>query len=90
MSARGGEEGAEHQRGARPPTDPSAGDRVRGEPAAVREYTVTARQLPWHVRSLGFDTGGTSYRLTTWYHPDIGDRAALPVRRKAEKGFTPL
>ncbi|MDX2632216.1 hypothetical protein PV381_37635 [Streptomyces scabiei] len=61
----------------------------RGRPAVVWEYTVIAQELPWHVRSLGFDTGGKSYQLTTWYHPDIEDRA-LPVYEKVEKTFTPL
>ncbi|MDX2784587.1 serine/threonine protein kinase, partial [Streptomyces caniscabiei] len=61
----------------------------RGEPAVVWEYTVTAQELPWHVRSLGFNTGGKSYQLTTWYHPDIEDRA-LPVYEKVEESFIPL
>jgi hypothetical protein len=61
----------------------------RGRPAVVWEYTVTAQELPWHVRSLGFNTGGKSYQLTTWYHPDIEDRA-LPIYEKVEKSFTPL
>lgn len=61
----------------------------RGEPAVVWEYTVTAQELPWHVRSLGFNTGGKSYQLTTWYHPDIEDRA-LPIYEKVEESFTPL
>ena len=61
----------------------------RGEPAVVWEYTVMAQELPWHVRSLGFNTGGKSYQLTTWYHPDIQDRA-LPVYEKVEESFTPL
>ncbi|MFM9812487.1 serine/threonine-protein kinase [Streptomyces scabiei] len=61
----------------------------RGRPAVVWEYTVIAQELPWHVRSLGFDTGGKSYQLTTWYQPDIEDRA-LPVYEKVEKTFTPL
>ncbi|MFF6779966.1 protein kinase [Streptomyces sp. NPDC012510] len=61
----------------------------RGEPAVVWEYAVTAQELPWRVRSLGFNTGGKSYQLTTWYHPDIEDRA-LPIYEKVEKSFTPL
>lgn len=61
----------------------------RGGPAVVWEYTVIAQELPWHVRSLGFDSGGKSYQLTTWYHPDIEDRA-LPIYEKVEKTFTPL
>ncbi|TQE38468.1 serine/threonine protein kinase [Streptomyces ipomoeae] len=61
----------------------------RGRPAVVWEYTVTAQELPWHVRSLGFDADGKSYQLTTWYHPDIEARA-LPIYEKVEKSFTPL
>ncbi|MEU5193027.1 protein kinase [Streptomyces scabiei] len=61
----------------------------RDRPAVVWEYTVIAQELPWHVRSLGFDAGGKSYQLTTWYHPDIEDRAR-PVYEKVEKTFTPL
>lgn len=53
----------------------------RGEPAVVREYSVTAQELPWHVRSLGFNTGGKSYRLTTWYHPDIRTGPCRSTRR---------
>ncbi|MEW2398563.1 protein kinase [Streptomyces sp. NPDC046862] len=61
----------------------------RGSPAVVWEYTVTARGLPWHVRLLGFRSGGTSYEISTWYAPDIEDRA-LPVYERVRDGFTPL
>jgi hypothetical protein len=61
----------------------------RGMPAVVWEYTVTAKGLPWHARLLGFDTGGRSYEITTWYHPDIEDRA-LPVYDRLKSTFTPL
>ncbi|MER6131691.1 protein kinase [Streptomyces sp. NPDC001815] len=61
----------------------------RGAPAVVWEYTVTAKGLPWHARLLGFDTGGKSYEITTWYRPDIEDRA-LPVYEKVKDGFTPM
>ncbi|WP_434028233.1 protein kinase domain-containing protein [Streptomyces graminofaciens] len=61
----------------------------RGMPAVVWEYRVTAQELPWRVRSLGFNTNGKSYQLTTWYHPDVEDRA-LPVYEAVEKSFRPL
>ncbi|MFS8197166.1 protein kinase domain-containing protein [Streptomyces sp. CWNU-52B] len=61
----------------------------KGRPAVVWEYTVTAKGLPWHARLLGFDTGGKSYEITTWYYPEIEDRA-LPVYEKVQKSFTPL
>ncbi|MEU9186083.1 serine/threonine-protein kinase [Streptomyces sp. NPDC048484] len=61
----------------------------RGNPAVVWEYTVTAKGLPWHARLLGFDTGGKSYELTTWYRPDIEDRARR-VYDNIRNSFTPL
>ncbi|MFD6292270.1 protein kinase [Streptomyces sp. NPDC060205] len=61
----------------------------RGAPAVVWEYTVTAKGLPWHARLLGFDIDGTSYELTTWYHPDVEERA-LRVYDNIKKTFTPL
>ncbi|MFD9515631.1 serine/threonine protein kinase [Streptomyces mirabilis] len=61
----------------------------RGAPAVVWEYTVTARGRLWHVRLLGFRAGGTSYEISTWYHPDI-EATALPVYDAVKKSFTPL
>lgn len=61
----------------------------RGAPAVVWEYTVTARGRFWHVRLLGFRSGGTSYEISTWYHPDI-EATALPVYDAVKKSFTPL
>ncbi|MGP4049643.1 protein kinase domain-containing protein [Streptomyces sp. 2A115] len=61
----------------------------RGAPAVVWEYEVTARGLPWHVRLLGFNTGGKSYQISTWYEPDIEDRA-LSVYERVRDSFTPL
>ncbi|MER5900552.1 protein kinase [Streptomyces mirabilis] len=61
----------------------------RGAPAVVWEYTVTARGRLWHVRLLGFRSGGTSYEISTWYHPDI-EATALPVYDAVRKSFTPL
>ncbi|MFK0018103.1 protein kinase [Streptomyces sp. NPDC090798] len=61
----------------------------RGAPAVVWEYTVTAKGRLWHVRLLGFRSGGTSYEISTWYHPDI-EATALPVYDEVKKSFTPL
>ncbi|MGW6016235.1 protein kinase domain-containing protein [Streptomyces sp. NPDC055210] len=61
----------------------------RGAPAVVWEYTVTAKGLPWHARLLGFDADGKSYEVTTWYHPDVEERA-LRVYENIKKSFTPL
>ncbi|MFF1748011.1 protein kinase [Streptomyces mirabilis] len=61
----------------------------RGAPAVVWEYTVTARGRLWHVRLLGFRSGGTSYEISTWYRPDI-EATALPVYDAVKKSFTPL
>ncbi|MET8407080.1 protein kinase [Streptomyces sp. NPDC005195] len=61
----------------------------RGEPAVAWEYTVTAKGRLWHVRLLGFRSGGTSYEISTWYHPDI-EAAALRVYDEVRQSFTPL
>jgi hypothetical protein len=58
-------------------------------PAVVWEYTVTAKGLPWHARLLGFNADGKYYEITTWYRPDIEDRA-LPVYEEVKDSFTPL
>ncbi|WP_189217164.1 MULTISPECIES: hypothetical protein [Streptomyces] len=61
----------------------------RNAPAVVWEYTVTADERPWHVRTLGFRSGGISYEIDTWYHPDAEARA-LPVYERVRDTFTPL
>ncbi|WP_393098925.1 serine/threonine-protein kinase [Streptomyces sp. LN325] len=61
----------------------------RGEPAVAWEYTVMAKGRLWHVRLLGFRSGGTSYEISTWYHPDI-EAAALRVYDEVRQSFTPL
>ncbi|MGC5568753.1 protein kinase domain-containing protein [Streptomyces sp. FR-108] len=61
----------------------------RGAPAVVWEYTVTAKGLPWHARLLGFDVDGKTYEVTTWYQPDVEERA-LRVYDNLKKTFTPL
>nr|WP_307531637.1 serine/threonine-protein kinase [Streptomyces umbrinus] len=61
----------------------------RDAPAVVWEYTVTAKGLPWHARLLGFNADGKYYEITTWYRPEIEDRA-LPVYEEVKDSFTPL
>ncbi|MER6354368.1 protein kinase [Streptomyces sp. NPDC001634] len=61
----------------------------RGAPAVVWEYTVTAKGRLWHVRLLGFRAHGTSYEISTWYHPDVEDRATR-VYDEVKNSFTPL
>ncbi|MEU2587447.1 protein kinase [Streptomyces avermitilis] len=61
----------------------------RGAPAVVWEYNVTAKGQYWHVRLLGFRSRGTSYEISTWYHPDI-EAGAVPAYERVKKSFTPL
>ncbi|MFE4552903.1 protein kinase [Streptomyces sp. NPDC056785] len=61
----------------------------RGDPAVAWEYTVRAKGRLWHVRLLGFRSGGTSYEISTWYHPDI-EPSALRVYDRVRESFTPL
>ncbi|MFI1483736.1 protein kinase [Streptomyces sp. NPDC020747] len=61
----------------------------RDAPAVVWEYTVTAKGRPWHARLLGFNADGKYYEITTWYRPEIEDRA-LPVYEEVKDSFTPL
>ncbi|MGX5182607.1 protein kinase domain-containing protein [Streptomyces avermitilis] len=61
----------------------------RGAPAVVWEYNVTAKGQYWHVRLLGFRSRGTSYEISTWYHPDI-EGSAVPAYERVKKSFTPL
>ncbi|WP_436847734.1 protein kinase domain-containing protein [Streptomyces avermitilis] len=61
----------------------------RGAPAVVWEYNVTAKGQYWHVRLLGFRSHGTSYEISTWYHPDI-ESSAVPAYERVKRSFTPL
>ncbi|WP_437051582.1 protein kinase domain-containing protein [Streptomyces sp. enrichment culture] len=61
----------------------------RGHPAVVWEYTFTLDGLPWHARLLGFDVGGTSYQINTWYRPGT-EAAALATYEEVKRGFTVL
>ncbi|WP_211362869.1 hypothetical protein [Streptomyces phaeoluteigriseus] len=53
----------------------------------VREYTFTLRGAPWHARLLGFDEGGKTYRINTWYRPDT-ETSAVRTYEKVKDGFT--
>ncbi|WP_276207581.1 serine/threonine-protein kinase [Streptomyces humi] len=61
----------------------------RGYPAVVWEYTFTLKGTPWHARLLGFDAGGKSYQVNTWYQPAVEDQAVRTYERVKES-FTPL
>ncbi len=61
----------------------------RGRPAVVWEYTFTLRGVHWHARLLGFDVGGKSYQVNTWYEAGTGTEA-LRVYEKVKDSFTVL
>ena len=61
----------------------------RGHEAVVWEYTFTLKGVPWHARLLGFNAGGKSYQINTWYQPDI-EQQALKVYEKVRDSFTVL
>ncbi|MGW1538867.1 protein kinase domain-containing protein [Streptomyces sp. NPDC002309] len=61
----------------------------RGHPAVVWEYAFTLDGVPWRARLLGFDAGGKSYQINTWYQP-AGEDGALAVYEDVKKSFTPL
>ncbi|MFD7817283.1 hypothetical protein ACFV6E_30815 [Streptomyces sp. NPDC059785] len=61
----------------------------RGRPAVVWEYTFTLKGVPWHARLLGFDQGGKSYQVNTWYQPGV-EAEALPIYEKVKDSFTVL
>ncbi|MDX3530726.1 serine/threonine protein kinase, partial [Streptomyces sp. ID05-39B] len=60
-----------------------------GRPAVVWEYTFTLRGAPWHARLLGFDEGGKTYQINTWYRPDI-ETSAVRTYEKVKDSFTVL
>ncbi|WP_229864257.1 serine/threonine-protein kinase [Streptomyces djakartensis] len=61
----------------------------RGHPAVVWEYTFTLKGVHWHARLLGFDVGGTSYQVSTWYEAGT-ETAALRVYEEVKDSFTVL
>ncbi|MFG2132429.1 protein kinase [Streptomyces sp. NPDC048751] len=61
----------------------------RGHPAVLWEYTFTLRGTPWHARLLGFDAGGKSYQINTWYQPAV-EPEALKTYDRVKEGFTLL
>nr|WP_189261741.1 serine/threonine protein kinase [Streptomyces fuscichromogenes] len=63
-----------------------AGTTFRGHPAVVWEYTFTLRGTPWHARLLGFDAGGKSYQINTWYQPAV-EAQAVRTYERVKEGF---
>ncbi|KUM93835.1 serine/threonine protein kinase [Streptomyces cellostaticus] len=61
----------------------------QGHPAVVWEYTFTLKGTPWHARLLGFDAGGKSYQINTWYQPETEPRA-LKTYSTVKETFTVL
>ncbi|WP_412775265.1 serine/threonine-protein kinase [Streptomyces violaceus] len=61
----------------------------RGHPAVVWEYTFTLEGVRWHARLLGFNVGGTSYQINTWYQSGI-EEEALSTYEKVKDSFTVL
>ncbi|MEW1772217.1 protein kinase [Streptomyces sp. NPDC086777] len=66
-----------------------AGTTFRGHPAVVWEYTFTLRGTPWHARLLGFDAGGKSYQINTWYRPAV-EAQAVRIYERVKESFTLL
>lgn len=61
----------------------------QGHPAVVWEYTFMLKGVPWHARLLGFNAGGKSYQVNTWYQPQT-ETQALKTYEKVKKSFTVL
>src|SRR5690606_31964657 len=61
----------------------------RGHPAVVWEYRFTLKGVPWHARLLGFNVGGTSFQINTWYRA-ADEPGALEVYERVKKTLTVL
>ncbi|MFC9126659.1 protein kinase [Streptomyces sp. NPDC057099] len=61
----------------------------RGHPAVVWEYTFTLEGVRWHARLLGFNVGGKSYQINTWYRSGI-EEEALSTYEKVRDSFMVL
>ncbi|MFJ7073333.1 hypothetical protein [Streptomyces sp. NPDC098781] len=61
----------------------------RDYPAVVWEYTFQLDGVPWHARLLGFNAGGKSYQVNTWYRPAV-ETEALAVYREATDTFVAI
>ncbi|GGS49569.1 protein kinase domain-containing protein [Streptomyces violaceus] len=61
----------------------------RDHPAVVWEYTFTLEGVRWHARLLGFNVGGKSYQINTWYQSGI-EEEALSTYEKVKDSFTVL
>ncbi|RCH68676.1 serine/threonine protein kinase [Streptomyces sp. SDr-06] len=60
-----------------------------GQPAIIWDYDFTQNGVPWKARQLGFDEGGKSYQINTWYEADT-ESAALGSYEAVTSSFTPL
>ncbi|MET9757991.1 serine/threonine-protein kinase [Streptomyces sp. NPDC006372] len=61
----------------------------RGHPAVVWEYTFTLKGVGWHARLLGFNAGGKSYQVNTWYEASV-ETQALATYEQVKDSFTVL
>ncbi|AYG82875.1 Serine/threonine-protein kinase PrkC [Streptomyces hundungensis] len=59
------------------------------QPAIVWDYDFTQNGVPWKARQIGFDEGGKSYQVNTWYQADT-ETAALGAYDAVTSSFTPL
>ncbi|MGW2812522.1 serine/threonine-protein kinase [Streptomyces sp. NPDC001415] len=59
------------------------------QPAIIWDYDFTQNGVPWKARQIGFDEGGKSYQINTWYEADT-ESAALNTYDAVASSFTPL
>ncbi|GAA2458422.1 serine/threonine-protein kinase [Streptomyces mauvecolor] len=59
------------------------------QPAIIWDYDFTQNGVPWKARQIGFDEGGKSYQINTWYEADT-ESAALDTYDAVTSSFTPL
>ncbi|MEV5950698.1 serine/threonine-protein kinase [Streptomyces sp. NPDC051993] len=60
-----------------------------GQPAIIWDYDFTQNGVPWKARQIGFDEGGKSYQVNTWYEADT-EPAARAAYDAVTSSFTPL
>ena len=60
-----------------------------GQPAIIWDYDFTQNGIPWKARQIGFNEGGKSYQINTWYEADT-ESAALATYDAVTSSFTPL
>ncbi|MFD7341304.1 serine/threonine-protein kinase [Streptomyces violascens] len=59
------------------------------QPAIIWDYHFTQNGVPWKARQIGFNEGGKSYQINTWYEADT-ESAALTTYDAVTSSFTPL